>query len=219
MPPEISTSYDLALVARPTTLPSPAPQQPVQELDIGAFVPDPFRLYEVESGHEIVSVAQQLVVSFSPPRIRIADLSGSSPARPEFLTMATGLVEAMAKTEIEIAAFGWNLDILIRNADMRQTVGWLFDTAKVCSFFDIRPDHPWNPKRVEFAVPSHFADQLNVTLFEESDASESDVRFAINAHFQTTPKVAEFDQQSRDFGEIAQRLISGMEGRGAREGL
>ncbi len=210
MPPEISTSYDLALVARPTTLPSPAPQQPAQQLDIGAFVPDPFRLYEVENGHEIVSVIQQLVVSLSPPRIRIADLSGSSPARPEFLTMATSLVKAMANTEIEIAAYGWNLDVLIRNADISQSSRGLFDTSRVCSFLDIGPAHPWIPKRVELSVPSHFADQLNVTLVEESEASDADVRFAINAHFETTPNVAEFEQQGHDFGDLTRRLLAGL---------
>lgn len=200
----VVTDYNLTLVPQP---PSDSGQIAVDAVELAQILHDP-----VVGGEPLraVSARDQLSVVLRPPAAAVIDHNGASPARPEMVTAAVGLIEMFSARNFLIQAYGWNVQGYLVGVDARDAMSRLVNTQRLTDVLG-NHDNAWSVPQVTLSLdPGETdADRINVTLHASPEPDNQErLTFDANVHNDRAPGMEHLQDEAATAWSVVCDIIT-----------
>lgn len=206
-------SYNVVVITQPvgdvSGLPSTVEDMAriVSNPQVVPLAPDHLRL---------VSPRDQLTLDFRPRQASLTDLSGQLPARSSFESGVHELVEFFALRSVPVAAYGWNIEVLLGTFEVRELLAPLLQPARIDHLLTPDPASTWRASEIEFEVDRSSETsgngKMTLRLGEAMDSLGGVIGSYLSAnwHFDRPPPPP--DGEGARFAEQVERVIRRLTG-------
>ena len=200
----VVTDYNLTLVPQP---PPDSGQITVEGVELAQILHDP-----VVGGEpwRAVSARDQLSVVLRPPAATVIDHNGASPARPEMVATAIGLIEMFSARGFLTQASGWNVQGHLVGVDAGDAMSRLVDTQRLAEMLGSR-DNAWSVPQVTLSLEpgGTGADRINVILRVSTEpGGQERLTFDANVHSDRAPGMEHLQDEAATVWGVVRDIIT-----------
>ena len=177
--------------------------------DFGRLMRDSIFL---EQERRVISVRDQLSLTFQPPTVVVMDHSDEQPFRQSFLVLAKAVIEILGNLGLSIVAYGWNISGRTVPNSQQKTLDSLANRSRIDSAVELAGGGNWLIPELQIVVNSPISDRTSVGLhFESGEDSVAGIRFTLNAHFDRPLSTSKLEEEGSRIwiasGELVGSLI------------